>query len=802
MRIGQYVTIGALVALVALCVGNSSTQAQNLLLNPSFELDEDGDARPDGWDIHKDATVHFTARASDGSRALVVTEGYNFIQQDLQVEDMAGKTLSLRMDVVTEAGAGLGVLVGYMHQSEDGKQTWQNHQVTWDRQVGDEYPTQRFVVPIREDAVGPRLWLGIYRSNRQGTITIDNVLAALHDLSGEELVQMNVIEREWRYLHQRAAAARKVAPADESVRAVMSEAQSILDRCFAGERTMLSSAPRLTERLRELSAQVNAAVHPGAPVAVSFCGPYEPLGPGEIMSPEPGREATLVALPGEYRAAGLMLANGAEAPTQCRLRVEGLPDEGVHLSIRKQCFMENWYTKERERVADPLTLLANEGGAWTTLLQRGEIARLAIGLHFDGAPRQIAATVVVAPDGAGETRLPLRISVPGVETPAPGAFGHTAFIYPTSNVAAHSRDLVAADLGAHDVSLMEFPSLPPCRFSEEGELLSVDFGTQEAWMKSYCPHVQSMLLFWAPAYDKFACGEEKFLEPHSEAWNRALIELMGALFKAAEGWGYGMDRFVLLPYDEPSSGVYADSPNEKIEHLVSVMRLCREQFPDLRQAVTLSNYTYPADLEACLPYIDIALPHWPLPEQLPAKNAPETYSPRQAFTDTMLPMLQAEREKRGMRIWSYHVAGGKADDALLYNRAYPVRAFGAGQRGVGTWAYNVPRGTTWDDTETGVDYIFVYDGKEDHPTNRALNPTGEIVVPSIRWEGLREGIQDARILVALETALADGACPEAVRIRAQAAIDTARAMAQDDDAITWETVDALSAELRAVWAAM
>ena len=60
--------------------------------------------------------------------------------------------------------------------------------------------------------------------------------------------------------------------------------------------------------------------------------------------------------------------------------------------------------------------------------------------------------------------------------------------------------------------------------------------------------------------------------------------------------------------------------------------------------------------------------------------------------------------------------------------AYPLRAFGAGERGVGTWAYNVPRGTTWDDTETGVDYILVYDGKEDHPTNRALNPTGEVVV--------------------------------------------------------------------------
>lgn len=794
--------VGRLVVVGVLLIAVLSAHAQSLLLNPSFELDDDGDGRPDAWDIHRDATVAFTDRATDGTRAALVTDGYNFVQQDLHVEKMAGKILSLRMDVLTEDGAGLGVMYGYMHQAEDGKQTWHNHQITWDRRIDGRYATQRFVVPIKEDAVGTRLWIGLYRSNRRGRIYVDNVQAAMHDLTAHELARLNVIEREWRYLRERAAAAQTMRPGDLAVTAVAEEARTVLDRCFVGDRTMLSSAPRLAERLRELSAQVNAAVHPGAPVAVSFCRPYERQKPGDILPSRLVVEGSLPSLPGEYRAIGLMLANGAETPTLCTLRVEGLPDDGIDLSIRKQCFMETWYTKERDRVADPLTLLANEGGGWTTLLQGGEIARLAIGFHFDAAPRDIGATVVVAPEGAAETRLPMRIRVPAVEAPPTGTFDHTAFIYPSSNVAAHSRDLVAADLGAHGVSLMEFPSLPPCRFSEQGELLSVDFDTQEAWMKSYCPHVQYMLLFWAPAYDKLRCGAEKFLEPHSEAWNRALIELMGALFKAAEAWGYGMDRFVLLPYDEPSSGVYADAPDEKIEHLVNVMRLCKEQFPALLQAVTLSNYTYPADLEACLPRIDIALPHWPLPEKLPAKNAPETYSPRQAFTDAMWPMLQAEREKRGMRMWSYHVAGGKADDELLYNRAYPLRAFGAGQRGVGTWAYNVPRGTTWDDTETGVDYVFVYDGKEDHPANRALNPTGEIVVPSIRWEALREGIQDARILVAMETALSDGTCPEPLKARAQAAIDAAKAMARDDAAITWVAVDTLSAELREVWEGM
>ena len=399
-------------------------------------------------------------------------------------------------------------------------------------------------------------------------------------------------------------------------------------------------------------------------------------------------------------------------------------------------------------------------------------------------------------------RLPLRVRVIGSEGPALDSFGYAAFIYPTSNIAAHSRDLTAADLGAHGVSMMEFPGLPPCEFSEEGELLSVDFHTQEAWVKSYCPHVRWMMIFWAPAYDKFPSGEEKFLEPLTPAWKRAFTELLAAFFEQAEQWGFGIDRFVILPYDEPSSGVYAESPNAEIDKLVSVMKLCKQQFPELLQIVTLSNYTYPKDLEACLPYIDIALPHWPLPEKLRPKKAPADYSPREAYATIMRPMLEAEREKRGMQIWSYHVAGGKADDELIYNRAYPLRGFGEGQRGAGTWAYNVPRGTTWDDTETGVDYIFVYDGKEDHPTNKALNPTGEIVVPSIRWEALRDGIQDARILVQLEKAIADGTCPDALKARTRAAIDVTAAMAGDDAAISWDAVDDLSAELLAIWAEM
>jgi hypothetical protein len=189
------------------------------------------------------------------------------------------------------------------------------------------------------------------------------------------------------------------------------------------------------------------------------------------------------------------------------------------------------------------------------------------------------------------------------------------------------------------------------------------------------------------------------------------------------------------------------------------------------------------------PHLDVALPVFDWPAKL-MRNAPPSYNPRKAFTESIWPMLNAEREKRSMEIWSYHVASGKSDDVLLDNRAYPIRAVGAGMTGVGTWAYNVYTGSTWDDTDgrPWVDYIYVYDGGEDHPLNNQLNPTGERVVPSVRWEALRAGIQDARLLLHLKTVAARDTCQADLKVDIQDLLNRVEGMAADDGAISWTAV--------------
>ena len=116
-------------------------------------------------------------------------------------------------------------------------------------------------------------------------------------------------------------------------------------------------------------------------------------------------------------------------------------------------------------------------------------------------------------------------------------------------------------------------------------------------------------------------------------------------------------------------------------------------------------------------------------------------------------MLFDARKQRGLEISSYHVAAGRTDDALQWNRFYPVLAAATGHTGIGYWAYNGFQGKTWDDTDGSLlDYNFVYDGAEINPLCQQYNVTGETIVPSIRWEAVRAGLQDANIILALQNA--------------------------------------------------
>ena len=786
-------TLGLLAVLLAMAgaalaqeIAVEAAQRGNLLANPSFELDEDGNGLPDGWNIQEEARGELTDEASNGKKAMRFAEGVVVINQNLSIDDLADRNFRVDVDARSPDGAKLGVFVGYVNVGEDEKAVWRNRRLVWDRSLGDDYTTFRFRHRIPANAKGPRVWVAIYRSNNVGTLYIDNAKATINDLSTEQQVALNRVDREWRYLQMRAELAQERLGADPAVNQALDAAREVQDRCFVGEAAVLRETEPLERRLGTLSAQINRALSPDADLAVSFAQPYSRLEPYDLVPAPTVQETELQVLPGEYHAAGLVVANCLDKQETASVAIEGLPADQFACRVRRQAFLETWYKRENERLADPLCLLPSSQGEWRLTLEPGEVAKLYLSNHCleRCASTDVKLRINSTSGQVGELLLSVRVA--GEQLPQSVRFGHTAFIYPGQD---RSREATAVDLGSHGVNRMEFTHLPRCKFSKEGELIEAVFAWHEAWLKAYSPHVEKMMIFW-PAYgDGFTCADGTKLELLSEPGRRALVNLLRAFFERMSQLGYGMDRFAILPFDETHSKALQNSPDENVARTVEVMKLLREEFPDLEIMMTLTYYAFPKDVEAMTPHLDVALPIFGWPAKL-TRNAPPSYNPRKAFAESIWPTLDAEREKRGMEIWSYHIASGKSDDVLLDNRAYPIRAVGAGMTGVGTWAYNAYTGSTWDDTDgkPWVDYIFVYDGGEDHTLNKQLNPTGERVVPSIRWEALRAGIQDARLLLHLKKVAAQDACPGDLKADIQSLLNRVEAMAADDGVISWKAV--------------
>ena len=184
--------------------------------------------------------------------------------------------------------------------------------------------------------------------------------------------------------------------------------------------------------------------------------------------------------------------------------------------------------------------------------------------------------------------------------------------------------------------------------------------------------------------------------------------------------------------------------------------------PDLPIVATITDYAGPNVVSAMLPYQDVVLPLWPYRDfTLPGQ--PGGYIPRDTFYSTILPAMKAWRDQTGGILASYHITEGRAGPTTSIplsvgfgNRVYPIAAFGDGLYGGSHWAYNVWYGSSWDGADADniaanvPDWLFVYDGLEDHPLNHAHNVEGELLVPSIRWQALREGMQDAELLLFLQ----------------------------------------------------
>lgn len=794
-------TLSGVALGISFAVAQPSAPSQ--LFNPDFEQDTDNVGFPDGWSVAKNAKITLEREnVSTGTRALVIEDGYAAVSQNLNIENLAGRRVALSLDARSPDGASLGVRIGYFIKDAQGKKKWVDSAMIWNRKLTPEFQTYRATRVMAEDALDGRFWFCLYRSKKEGIVVVDNIsLELLDPISSLSPKQSVVLQRERGYLQSKLSQAEARTPANPSWAQLRAQISALWEAAQTETDGNKAFADTL-QAFSALNAELMAAAYPDRSFTADWKDAYARLDLNNL--PVQGADSwSLTALADETVGLGVEIANTTTAPQRLLLTLEGTAADAVQTQMRRQIPMETFYTKGETLVADPLTLLPAVGEKWELNLEPGETTRVFVGMKVKPVEGDavLAGTLKVESQSSQQV-LPFELNVFAAAAPTTPQLAHYQFQYTNMNVMHSATELARDNLEAYGVTDIEWAFKPSATFSPEGKLEKVSWGAHERWLKGFKDSDIRLNLFWLKDL-KRTDGEN--LEMLSPQWTRAWQELVSAYLDYAESLGIPRERFTILPMDEIHSRRLEDSPDDKITDYVAIAKATREKEPELPQYLTVGNYAFPADIALAEPTLDVAIVHWPRPERL-TRNAPADYEARKEFLAKTLPILEKARSERGMKLWSYHVQSGKNSDVLRFSRAYPLLSTAAGYTGFGYWAWNVMMGgTTWDDTDGKLlDYVLIYDGREQHPLNIKYNVTKEVVVPSIRWEAIRASQQDGQILLYLMDFAQKDECPESIRLQIDQLLADIRVLGgefgEGGDSLSLAAMKDVSERLRAIYA--
>lgn len=794
-------------AVFALLIMSSSDplyafNAPSQLVNPGFEEDADNVGFPDGWKVSPDAKVTLTREnTASGSRSLVIEEGYAAVSQDLHIEYLANKRVLLTVAARSPDGASLGVRYGYFVSDETEGRKWVDAVALWDRTLTTEFQTLTATRNLPDNALDGRFWICLYRSARQGTVIVDDVTLEFVDSNSSLSNEQNVVAmREVNYLRKKLRHAQELQPNNAEWSGIQGEIDALLPSQDQGKSSQSFEA--ILDRIHKLNTKILSALYSDKRFIATFQEPFQRIEPGQLPD-EKERKWNVVALKGEVAALNVEVANPTDKAQTLTLSLNEL--SGVSVQMRRQVFIETWYTKGETLLADPLTLLSKEGNKWHITLDPGEITRVQISLNIaKQAQAQKRQSELVVESGDTRKTLPFEMDILPVQFPDTPKLAHYQFLYASLNVVNDLPAEACRDLESHGVTDIEWAFMPTATFSSDGKLLNTNWGVHNRWLEGFAKSSIRLNIFWQGSYKKMPVSDGGFLKLGSKEWKKGLLELLTAYLDHAQTLGLPRDRFTILPMDEIHSSHLDKAPDEEPFFFRDLARDIKTAEKELPIYLTIGNYAFPQDVEVVLPELDVALPHWPMPERL-GRNAPPDYSPRKAYFEKTLPMLEKARDGGSLKIWTYHVLSGKSDDVLRMSRAYPLLAVAAGYTGFGYWAYNVTSGNSWDDRDGSIlDYSLIYDGRENHPLNHKYNITKEVIVPSLHWEAVRAGQQDGQILLSLKKQLAQKDCPPKLREQIEDLLKRARELGGSDgyggDTLSFTTIREFSIRLRQVFA--
>jgi hypothetical protein len=266
---------------------------------------------------------------------------------------------------------------------------------------------------------------------------------------------------------------------------------------------------------------------------------------------------------------------------------------------------------------------------------------------------------------------------------------------------------VLDDMGRHGVNVFPRSTIPPARVDADGKL-TIDWTVLDAELSRLDRRGKILFHLNHPPikFSSHLTEEQKRLRELE--YIRAFRDHL-----SKRGRSYADYAFYLL--DEPGLDY---GPNVAI--LLDAARLFREADPQLL------TYTDPVpglswqDFQRIEPLVDVWAPNMRLVSGLLSGD------PR------------IERIRNAKTVWSYEcVSQVKSLSPLCYNRANAWRAKYFGLSGIGFWTHST----------TDVDHWLA--GKTINDEYALVYP-GELPVPSVRWEAVRDGLEDVAAIALLE----------------------------------------------------
>ncbi|MDZ4859451.1 MAG: PQQ-binding-like beta-propeller repeat protein [Candidatus Hydrogenedentes bacterium] len=293
---------------------------------------------------------------------------------------------------------------------------------------------------------------------------------------------------------------------------------------------------------------------------------------------------------------------------------------------------------------------------------------------------------------------------------------------------AQYNEHVVKDLLAHGNTVF-IATLPSASIGEDGSTVSVDFVALDKFVAPLKGHDVYLLFNGIPSLG---------VPEDSAEYVPRLANYLDQLFVRLKAAGINEDRVAMYPYDEPGGHGW-----DTVRKYTAFARQGLKARPALKFYINGGG-----DLPMFKEFAEVAGVWCPAFFML-ADESPE------------MDLLR----KSGKTLWSYDCAytfsrpigaNTKATNVVAQYRLAPIIAMNYGATGLGYWSYNIGE-PMWGRVQ--FEYPLVYANSDGTTTSCR------------RWEAVREGMEDARILLALRAKLEDSAISEAVKSKIRALLN-------------------------------